>query len=142
MAVKRLLSIPALLLSACATAAPPDVPAVLERPGLSGRALADGECALFVWTRDAARDLILFSSAKEAALWTYKGENPFEPTESPLAAEQQFEVDEIPYRLELGSGEPFGVGTRYSSGALRSVVDGWDVVQPVLGLTACGEDSD
>ena len=142
MAVKRLLPALALLLSACATAAPPEPPAILERPGLSGRTLDEGECALFVWTRDAARDLILFSSADEAALWTYKGENPFDPTDTPLAPEQQFEVDGIPYRLELGRGEPFGVGARYGNGALRSVVEGWDVVQPVLGLTACGEPSD
>ena len=141
MAVKRFLPALALLLTACATAAPTP-PTVLERPGLTGRALDEGECALFVWTRDAARDLILFSSAEEAALWTYKGENPFEPTESPLAPEQQFEVDDIPYRLALGPGEPFGGGTRYGNGALRSVVDGWDVVQPVLGLTACGQSSD
>ena len=139
--MKRLLPALTLLLSACATAVPPEVPAILERPGLSGRTLDEGECALFVWTRDAARDLILFSSADEAALWTYKGENPFEPTDTPLAPEQSFEVDGIPYRLELGRGEPFGVGTRYSGGALRSVVEDWDVVQPVLGLTACGQSS-
>ena len=85
---------------------------------------------------------ILFSSAREAALWTYKGENPFDPTDTPLAPEQSFEVDGIPYRLELGRGEPFGVGTRYGNGALRSVVEDWDVVQPVLGLAACGQSSD
>ncbi len=129
----------ALLISGCASLgtskAEPE-----RRDGLSPRNLSAGECGLFVWKADQAKNFILFADDKSAAL--YRDSREVALTRAPN--------DDIPNKLNFldSSGEEISLilldahsfqdSTRYKSGRLTSKdTNGWDIVTPVVGLYSC-----
>ena len=131
-----------LLLASCATPAK-DAPAP-ARAGLSAKALAPGECGLYVWTADIAKTFTLF--AAQSGVTYLKGGievslTEKNPTEPPSSSRKFMDEDGQALSLTLLSPQQIEEGTRYKSGRLTSLSDdGWERVVPVVGFYACQPD--
>ncbi len=126
-----------LLLAGCATTS--DAPS--GKTGISTKTLAAGECGLYVWTADAAKQFILFASPHEISFFN-NGDtiSLIEVDESTRqAGSREFLNPEgETLQLTLLSPQDFDGGTRYKAGRLTSLADdGWEKVVPVVGLYAC-----
>ena len=128
-----------LLLGACATLDPaPTAPAA--RDGLNVRNLETGECGLYVWTADARKRFILFASIDDMAVFRDNIETPLVAT-SDISDVRYITFTDYLSRdvaLTLREDEKIEGGVRYKAGSLAMVTDeGWDEIQPVVGLYAC-----
>lgn len=134
----------AIALTGCATAgggADKDKPeAQLERSGLSARKLGPGECGLYVWKADSAKNFILFSSQSESALFEDEAELALTRSSAGKTATDITFTDEAGQEraLSLLDAEEIEGGIRYKAGRLVSrTSDGWEKVVPIVGLYAC-----
>jgi len=117
---------------------------IVASAGLSAKALAAGECGLYVWTADAVKTFTLFASPSGVSY--LNGASEISLTEknptTPPATNREF-VDETGKILTLTLLTPQDIegGTRYKTGRLTSVADdGWEKVVPIVGLYACQPD--
>lgn len=129
-----------ILVSGCASIGEPRQASVdRETSSLATRKLNPSECGLYVWRNTPDKDLVVFSSRREAAIFIDR-EVAFNPAETPLNPSQSFVVDEREWTLSLEQSEQIDGGIRYDGGTLRTVTDaGWDLVVPVLGLSICAD---
>lgn len=147
-------------LAACATDGGEDAPApgnetappaAAEAAPVSGpigvlapRDLDDGECGLFLYSRRAAPQFIFYAQdgAGIARMNLDSAEVSLtrkDAARRDLAAEQAYQGENgLRVELNLEIGEALTGGIRIPAGSLRlSQPDGWDLVVPVTGLTAC-----
>lgn len=113
---------------------------------LTPRNLSPGECGLFIWAGEA-RSFILFSQNGQSAVFAKDGrEIPLTPTPADISGDlygqipvQNFtDTQGVTYSLALSTEDNIDGGIRYSSGTWRyKDKDGWDVLQPVYGLSTC-----
>lgn len=114
---------------------------------LSARQMGVGECGLFVWTADEARNFILFSQAgRFRGAWASdKGEESLRIIDQDGNSSQRQYTDTVfqtsngdKLSLSLRRSQSITGGTRYKAGTLTQTSDaGWDKVIPVVGLSAC-----
>ncbi len=156
--VKRFLSSLAMGLILCGCASTPEIfggadKAKTEKPTdrLEARHLAQGECAIFVWTKDNARRFILFSQYKEpmASWWSGNGEGEGEIMITRTLSEGYSSYEQPPHQdfvlpgggrlsLKLDDPEEINHGTRYKTGSITiKSADDWEKVIPVIGLAGC-----
>lgn len=126
-----------LLLAGCATTS--DVPS--SKVGISGKALAAGECGLYVWTADAAKHFTLFASPHEISFFN-NGDTisliEVDASTRPAGRREFLNPEGKTLQLTLLSPQDFDGGTRYKAGRLTSLSDdGWEKVVPIVGLYAC-----
>lgn len=114
---------------------------------LSARSLGAGECGLFVWTADEAKQFILFSqSNRQTGVWFNETEeielniqnqsgNIWQQQHDIIAYK---DVDGAPIELRLKEAQAIRNGTRFKAGLLKHTSsEGWEVVTPVVGLATC-----
>lgn len=159
MTAQRLLSpfLALTLLSACATTAPSNTEQAQTSAASAANApvqlapkdLNTGECALFLFTRDAPRRFVLFSRAasnqahviienQEVTLpLTAAGGDIF----GQFLTQQTFANGTETLVLSLTPGEIIENGQRIPVASLtRTMADGWDVITPLQGVRACQPD--
>ncbi|MEQ3650437.1 hypothetical protein [Hyphomonas sp.] len=146
----------ALLLAACAsgdkTRPVPPAPDVPEAGSLPAQDLADGECALFLWTQGSPRRFVYFSKAGSQTAETLLSE-----TQQTMALVRQGGtlfgqfMTEMDYTtlegetmsLRITPGERVEGGQKISAGRIKLLNDGgWETVIPVAGLRACQPDTE
>ena len=126
-----------LLLAGCATTS--DVP--LSKAGISAKTLAAGECGLYVWTADAAKQFTLFASPHEIIFFN-NGDTisliEVDASTRQAGSREFLNPEGKTLQLTLLSPQDFDGGTRYKAGRLTSLSDdGWEKVVPIVGLYAC-----
>lgn len=147
-----LIALPALIaLGACQSGAGGDstdtVVTRLVADQLTARELADGQCGMFVWTRESKPRFIVFSQndTSAGAIFVNSQETRVslsarigDPTEAQFPGQILIGQSGETYELALSSPETIDRGTRYSSGTLSyQTPDDWMRVVPVAGLSAC-----
>lgn len=114
---------------------------------LAPRQLSVGECGLFVWSGDFARNFILFSNSRnnEGAWVSENGEERLTlvatdgvPTQGQYPETVYTTSSGKRLSLSLHRAQSITRGTRYKSGTLTETTpEGWDEIKPVVGLSAC-----
>lgn len=129
-------------LSACATSPTASQPPV-AKTALAPQTLAPQQCGLFVWTADTARRFILFSQSQSQSAQYFDGTADITLSITQQSGRQrdgQFpqQTFDNGLSLSLRAPDPIDNGTRYRGGTLTGTdAMGWDVVQPVVGLSTC-----
>lgn len=120
-------------LTACATT----LPSVAGDKAIPEASLKAGECGLFGWSADDAREFVFFADKKTAR---FKG--PDGPVD--LVAQASFPaVDYLdnagnPVTLRLGQGEAMNGGRRYPRARIVTrTAEGWERLQPVAIVQSC-----
>lgn len=99
--------------------------------------LKAGECGLFGWSADAAREFVFFADKKIAR---FKGPN------GAVDLEAQTEFPAVEYldglgnavTLRLGQGEIMAGGSRFPHARIVTLTEeGWERLQPVAILQSC-----
>lgn len=141
------------LLGACASsgtkpasdtpAAVPEV-AVTELPA---QTLEPGKCGLFLWTRDEPRHFVLFYPAGDATAeaivdgrrQTLKVDSQDGDVFGEFLTQMAFSrPDGNPVMLTLTPGEEIQGGRRVPlARMIYNNADGWEIITPLTGLTAC-----
>lgn len=151
----RILMACAVLLSACAsggsgkeadrkTAA---AAVASSTEALPSQTLAPGDCGLFLWTRDEPRRFMLFYPAGAGTAKAIvngrqtelsvesQGGDVFEQFMTQMGFQS---ADGIPVSLSLQPGELIQGGRRVPSAQMISQDrEGWQIITPLAGLTAC-----
>lgn len=110
---------------------------------LAPQTLVSGECGLFVWTADSARRFILFSQSQTNSARYFDGRADVSIAiheKTGRVSDGQFPQQSYSnaMALSLRAPDPIDNGTRYRGGTLTAKDDdGWDMVQPVVGLSTC-----
>jgi len=127
-----------LVLASCVTAAKDDIK---NEAGIPSITLAAGECGLYVWTADAAKNFTLFATPTETSYFRGGktiGLTEKNPTIPPASNREFIDLDGKSLNLTLLAPEEIDGGIRYKAGRLTSLSeDGWEKVVPVVGLYAC-----
>lgn len=157
----------ALSLATCAVGdAPPKSSATVVRSGeqqasspqndaglplgtLAPRKLNVGECGMFLWARNAERNLVFFNTRGGAGRMVLDGQEVSLTRVAADGAEvlgqfeqQTFSYDGLAIELQLQFESRPGLarGAVIPQGALRlKRNDGWEYIQPVAGLVGCEE---
>jgi len=159
----RVLTAGALLLSACASG-PSDgpgsataqaggttqrsrTPAAATVESLPAQTLPAGKCGLFLWTQDEPRHFILFYPAGGAAADAIlngrqeklKIESQGGEVFTQFMTQMAFRsADGIPVKLTIEPGEIIDGGRRVPAARMISQDgEGWEIITPLAGLTAC-----
>ena len=126
----------AAFLSGCASLPAPE-PSTAEKTGLPTSELNPGECGLFGWSTDAARQFIFYADATSARYNSAAG--PVDLiAQSVFPATDYTDPSGRPVSLRLGEGETMVGGMRYPGARLVSTNDeGWERLQPVAIVRTC-----
>jgi hypothetical protein len=149
----RVLSACALLLTACASA-PTESETAIESnlateslQSLPTQTLEPGVCGLFLWTRDEPRRFTLFypsgSATAEAIVNGHQDTLTVESQSGDVL--EQFMTSMrfhtgggSPVELSLEAGELIEGGRRVPSARMiTNNAEGWEIITPLVGLTAC-----
>ncbi len=110
------------------------------RTGLSPQKLSPGECGLFIWTANEARNFIGFETSNIAKL--YLNEQSITVTR-----EDDGELNDLErqYTLPGGASVPLSLepgkdlkgGESFSGQMINKTLEGWDRVTPIVALASC-----
>lgn len=134
----RLLSLicGAALLGACATSPQSQVSSSDLSEGPRSQ-LAPGQCGMFGWSTDAAREFIFYADETSARYDSFKG--PIDLTaQTAFPSTDYQDMSGNSVTLRLGEGEVMNGGMRYPGARVVTLTDeGWERLHPVAIVRTC-----
>ena len=124
------------LLGACATTAP-ETSSVSEASGLPTSKLNPGQCGLFGWSTDDAREFVFYADEKTARYASLEGPVDLN-AQMPFPATDYVDSAGKTVTLRLGEGEIMSGGMRYPGArVVTSTDEGWERLHPVAIVKTC-----
>ena len=104
---------------------------------LAAKTLAKGDCGLFGWTPDQAREFIFYAD-ETGGKFAVDGQVRILTSTDPFPAKSYVDAQGRPISITLGQAELMNGGMRYPAARIRSETDeGWERLTPVALVESC-----